>query len=580
MALFNVLVDIAARTASFESGMQRVEKRLESFSAGTRRVAQVATSLVGVTLGFEAVRQAVTRAVARGDELQRLAERMNTTAKSLSQLEYVAKQSDIEFKTLSGSIDTFTKNVGMAAVGTGKAQKPLKELGISAKELAKLGLDEQLDLIADAIARISNPTRQQTITSQLFGSADMLSALKDGAAGFQKLREESDRLGFSLENESAAKLARADDAMKGFNIAATSLSTTLAVTLAPALTHIINGMNAVANWDFTKSLRAQLSDLAERRNELLEQQRNLKGSYLSKMLVGDSKDQVLETIKKELADVESRMNGINEKMRQMATANVVPTRAPAPFVDLSAVDKRLNTMKELEENIKYFEEVERRMEVMRQKEQNLIKTLNKGMEQSVTATNLRAAESIEEVGDRIGEVINRTNEMSEFARQAAANMQSYFADFLFDPFSDGLRGMATGFLNTIRRMLAEAAAAKVLQAIFGQSAGKDGGGFGSILGAVLGGSFGGGKAKGGPLQQGKWYVAGEHGPEPIWGGGAGAYAAGYGGSGGGTVNITNAIDARGATTDLVKALPGILKQNNESLKADIIVGLQRKKYRV
>ena len=37
-------------------------------------------------------------------------------------------------------------------------------------------------------------------------------------------------------------------------------------------------------------------------------------------------------------------------------------------------------------------------------------------------------------------------------------------------------------------------------------------------------AFGGGKATGGPLAPGKWYVAGENGPEPIWGGGAGATA--------------------------------------------------------
>lgn len=41
-------------------------------------------------------------------------------------------------------------------------------------------------------------------------------------------------------------------------------------------------------------------------------------------------------------------------------------------------------------------------------------------------------------------------------------------------------------------------------------------------------SFGGGRAEGGPLEPGKWYIAGERGPEPIWGGGAGAFALGYG----------------------------------------------------
>lgn len=37
-------------------------------------------------------------------------------------------------------------------------------------------------------------------------------------------------------------------------------------------------------------------------------------------------------------------------------------------------------------------------------------------------------------------------------------------------------------------------------------------------------TFGGYMAEGGPLQRGKWYIAGENGPEPIWGGGNGAFA--------------------------------------------------------
>lgn len=41
-------------------------------------------------------------------------------------------------------------------------------------------------------------------------------------------------------------------------------------------------------------------------------------------------------------------------------------------------------------------------------------------------------------------------------------------------------------------------------------------------------SFGGPRAAGGPIETGKWYIAGEHGPEPVWGGGPGAFAAGYG----------------------------------------------------
>ena len=51
------------------------------------------------------------------------------------------------------------------------------------------------------------------------------------------------------------------------------------------------------------------------------------------------------------------------------------------------------------------------------------------------------------------------------------------------------------------------------------------------VGGLLGKLFGGEMAKGGNLKTNKWYIAGEEGPEPIWGGGSGAFASGYNGEG-------------------------------------------------
>jgi hypothetical protein len=57
--------------------------------------------------------------------------------------------------------------------------------------------------------------------------------------------------------------------------------------------------------------------------------------------------------------------------------------------------------------------------------------------------------------------------LNEFAKSGARNIQSAFADFLFDPFKDGLSGMAQAFGNTIKRMVAEAVSADLMKRIFG-----------------------------------------------------------------------------------------------------------------
>lgn len=76
---------------------------------------------------------------------------------------------------------------------------------------------------------------------------------------------------------------------------------------------------------------------------------------------------------------------------------------------------------------------------------------------------------------------------SEFAIQGARNIQSAFADFLFDPFEQGLQGMFSGFVSILRRMAAEAAAAQLGAKLFGDfgETGQLGGAVGGVLASVF-----------------------------------------------------------------------------------------------
>lgn len=59
------------------------------------------------------------------------------------------------------------------------------------------------------------------------------------------------------------------------------------------------------------------------------------------------------------------------------------------------------------------------------------------------------------------------NRISVYAEQGARNIQSTFAQFLFEPFEEGLKGMGDAFRSILRRMIAEALAAAILSRIFG-----------------------------------------------------------------------------------------------------------------
>jgi hypothetical protein len=165
-----------------------------------------------------------------------------------------------------------------------------------------------------------------------------------------------------------------------------------------------------------------------------------------------------------------------------------------------------------------------------------------------------------------------------------------------------IRGMLLGFINTIRQMLAQAASAKIFEAL-GLGESKSGGGGTGILGSILGAVFGGGGGSAGTLSSG--YTASLAAAEGATFATGGAFTVGGSGgtdsqhvafratpgervsitrpgdSGNGpAIHITTSIDARGASTDLVAALPGILKRHGEAVKADVLDGLRRRRYPV
>lgn len=177
-------------------------------------------------------------------------------------------------------------------------------------------------------------------------------------------------------------------------------------------------------------------------------------------------------------------------------------------------------------------------------------------------------------------------DVSDVGKDAANNIKDYFADFLFDPFENGLDGMAKGFIDTMRRMVAEAQAAELTKAIFGKLGGGEGGGFFSSILGSLGNSFGslfGGQgffarqaagvpigplpqfADGGYLAPGQFGIAGEAGAELIYGGKSGMTITPNSGKGGNTY-IIDASGADAATvtrlekTMLALAGPGVIEK--------------------
>ena len=135
------------------------------------------------------------------------------------------------------------------------------------------------------------------------------------------------------------------------------------------------------------------------------------------------------------------------------------------------------------------------------------------LERAFRATDITAAQFVEAAQTRLGTlpetVKQAADQMTVFADQAARNMQDAFAEFLFDPFDGGIRGMVTNFVTALRKMASEMLASQLLNMLGGSLKGQSG--FLGVLGTALTGIKP--RADGGPVSGGSTYLVGERGPE-------------------------------------------------------------------
>ena len=230
--------------------------------------------------------------------------------------------------------------------------------------------------------------------------------------------------------------------------------------------------------------------------------------------------------------------------------------------------------KTLDQLNKRYQTTAQRIEVLRSQLREFGADLNEGVAEGIRAEIDRLRmEGLEEIVIDVqrrftAPVKAEMEEISEASKQAARNIQDAFAEFFFDPFDKGLKGVVEGFLNAMRTMLANKAATEAfnfLSSLFNNAGG--GGGLSRAIGKT--------KSLPGKKDGGSWTVGGVGGADSqlvaFKASPGERVSVSKGGGGSGNVNINQTIDARGADeARIMRVLPPILEQSREQTKAEIM----------
>lgn len=172
------------------------------------------TGLVAVAAGAAAAGAAVHDFVQTGSELDDFSKKTGLGVEAIQQWRYAMQLSGVDTEVFNAGINTFSKGLGQAKLGTGKLAAGLKKM--SPELLAQLkkttDVDEALRLYVAAMEQIPDPSRRAALAAAAFGGAgeDMALAAETGSEELKRLRDEKMKDGL-MSAEAAARAADLGD---------------------------------------------------------------------------------------------------------------------------------------------------------------------------------------------------------------------------------------------------------------------------------------------------------------------------------------------------------------------------------
>jgi len=520
--------ELFAKLGGDASGLQRALGNAQKSVSGAgqamermRRVGVRAFAALGAAAAAAtATLVAFTRQGLRDvDQQAKLARSLDATIDGLRGVQIAAADAGVDTGALSTSLQMLNARTAEAARGTGSAAQAMQRLGLDAQTLMRMDVDERMAAIADRMNELGFSAAQaQDELGQLGIRNRQLALLMiQGGDAIRSARREVDEYGLSISEIDAQRIEQANDAFRRVGRVIERVKVELAFQLAPALLHVSNRFHEMIReaGGIDKIVSPAVQSLVRNLGTLGNGVRRIAILFATwRAGVASLRFTFLElnrfisgTFYKTIADIGQAIINLADRMSRIPFAPKIDTSGLQEFVSFSdnalakierMRDEALAGMLEASASLHRLlgePMPSEEFELMMQKMRDGIEITRGKFEEAFKGITESAKDSADRVQDMF-----KTNQ--ELALEAARGMQRAMSDFFFDPFSDGLKGMLRGFIDVVRRMVAEIMAQAVLRAFLNSA--MPGAGF---LSALMG------RERGGPVMSGKPYMVGERGPE-------------------------------------------------------------------
>ena len=245
----NLNVNLLANTRTFDSKIKKSQgvfgafgSKLGSFSGaklagGFAAIAGAAAGLVGVARSLKSINAQFEKI----DQLAKYSDSVGATVGEMKALRLQGELTGTSQSTLDAGIQRYVRTLGEAKAGISTGTKAMEAFGLSADELSRMPLSQQLGLVSDKIKQQTNAADKAALAYQLFGrkGQEMLTFLESGSEGIQAATKDIERFNGGLSRVDAAQIEMANDAFTRLQALTDSIWQSIAVESAPTLTALV-----------------------------------------------------------------------------------------------------------------------------------------------------------------------------------------------------------------------------------------------------------------------------------------------------------------------------------------------------
>ena len=528
-----VFAAVQKRFRKLSATIDKVKNRFPLLSASFAKVggflksaiSTIVKSALAMGAAFTVALSAITiKTMSSIDALGKMSSKIGTTAGSLAKLQFAAEQTGVSAETMGMAMQRFTRRAAEAARGTGEAKGALKELNLSAAELIKMPLEDQVLALSKSFDKVEASADKVRLAMKLFDSEGvaLVNTLGAGSDGLQAMFSDAEALGLVLSEDAVDGVEAANDSMNRLKTLFVGFSRQAVAAFAPAIDEIAKSLTELglkaADGDvqnigevIAKSIVGALISVIQ----VIEKMMNAFGQMAHKIQGIYNSFFPDEEMKKD----QKRLNEIVGILGQLGRGNAISGKAL--FADIPALKAELATLQESLSGgefvpFDFSALIEKLLEVQNKVGETTekIKTDFSDVAETIVYSSGRWIDNL--IGefllfkDAAGEAFGRIKDqvfdfdsaMNSLVTGSIDAMVQGFSDMMTGAksFGDAMKDMAKTVIDALMKMYIKY---MIVQPLFDMM----------FPNARAGGDVPSGKALGGPVQANTPYLVGERGPE-------------------------------------------------------------------